>query len=113
VILGQYDLSVRKGQVTLMGATLPPSKVSHHVYAPSSHALPVIRCLATDVYGADIRLRQCDNGLRSLDALSPLYGKLWNDNCGPLGAEYQHILGGRKESTFQIVRCLQDCNRLC
>lgn len=86
-----------------MGATLLPSKSSHRVYALSTHALPVIRCLVTDINGANLRLRSCENGLRSLHALSPLYGRLWNDQCGPLGPEYQHLVEGLEKSTFQIV----------
>jgi polynucleotide 5'-hydroxyl-kinase GRC3/NOL9 len=86
-----------------MGATLLPSKVFYRVFSSSSHALPVVRCLATDVDGADVRLRPCENGLKTLYSLSPLFGKLWNDDCGPLGPEYPHLVGQDKKSTFQIV----------
>jgi polynucleotide 5'-hydroxyl-kinase GRC3/NOL9 len=73
------------------------------VCALSTHALPVIRCLATDINGADIRLRQCENGLRSLSYMSPLYGRIWNDDSGPIGPENSHILRVPKKTSFQIV----------
>lgn len=86
-----------------MGATLSPLKAFYSVFASSTHALPVVRCSATDIDGADLRLRSCENGLRSLSALSPLYGRLWNDHCGPLGLEYEGLLETTKKSSFQIV----------
>jgi polynucleotide 5'-hydroxyl-kinase GRC3/NOL9 len=104
VILGQYEISVQKGQITLLGSTLRASKSVHRIYAPSTHSLPVIRCLATDVDGAEIRLHQSESGLRSLKALSPLFGKLWNDGSGPLGVEYGPLLRKKSRSSFQIVR---------
>lgn len=86
-----------------MGATLPSSQIRYRVSAPSSHSLPVIRCLGTDVHDAEINLYQCENGLDSLKSLSPLFGKLWNDGSGALGSEYQSMLQKIKTSTFQIV----------
>jgi polynucleotide 5'-hydroxyl-kinase GRC3/NOL9 len=86
-----------------MGSILQPSKQAYRVYAPCSHSLPVIRCLATDVEAAEIRLHQCDVGLASLEVLSPLFGKLWNDKSGPLGMESERLIQNTKRSTFQIV----------
>jgi polynucleotide 5'-hydroxyl-kinase GRC3/NOL9 len=86
-----------------MGAPLPSSQTRYRVSAPSSHSLPVIRCLGTDVNDAEIRLYQCENGLGSLQFLSPLFGRLWNDGSGALGPEYQSMLQKSKTSTFQIV----------
>jgi polynucleotide 5'-hydroxyl-kinase GRC3/NOL9 len=86
-----------------MGATLPSSQTRYRVSAPSSHSIPVIRCLGTYVNDAEIRLYQCENGLDSLKSLSPLFAKLWNDGSGALGPEYQSMLQKSKTSTFQIV----------
>jgi polynucleotide 5'-hydroxyl-kinase GRC3/NOL9 len=86
-----------------MGSILKASKTKYRVYAPSSHALPVIRCLATDVDEADICLFSFDNGLGHLKRLSLLFGKLWNDNSGALGAGLRFLMQSNKRSTFQIV----------
>ena len=55
------------GRITLMGATLHPSKTAHQVFAASSHSLPVLRCLSTDVDSAEIVLRNCKTGLEGLE----------------------------------------------
>lgn len=103
VILGEYEITVRKGQVTLLGATLGPSESSYRVFAPSTHSLPVLRCLATDINDAEIELRQCDSGINLLKSLSSLFGKLWNDDTGALGHDFAPLLKRKKRSTFQIV----------
>lgn len=106
VILGVYDISIRKGRATLLGATLEPSNSFYRVFAPSTHSLPVLRCLETDINDAEIILRQCESGLDLLKPLSSLYGRLWNDGTGPLGPDYSSLLAGDKTSTFQIVSLL-------
>ncbi|KAL5323330.1 hypothetical protein ACEPPN_007864 [Leptodophora sp. 'Broadleaf-Isolate-01'] len=103
VIVGQYGLCVKEGQITLMGSTLQPSKASHRVFAASSHSLPVIRCLSTDINSADIVLRNCYSGLEDLEMMSPLFGRLWNYHSGPLGAEHEDLLPRFKNSTFRIL----------
>ncbi|RDL32553.1 uncharacterized protein BP5553_09009 [Venustampulla echinocandica] len=104
VILGQYELSVRKGQITLLGTTLQASEKMYRVFAPSSHALPVIRCLATDANEAEIHLNQCESGLGSMKSLSPLFGRLWNDGSRPLCSRFESLLRNKRKSTYQIVR---------
>jgi len=94
---------VRKGQVTLLGATLGPSSSSYRVFAPSTHSLPVLRCVSTDTNDAEIKLRQCNSGISLLRPLSSLFGKLWNDDTGALGSEFTSLLRKNKRSTFQIV----------
>jgi polynucleotide 5'-hydroxyl-kinase GRC3/NOL9 len=86
-----------------MGSTLHPSKQSYRVFASCSHSLPVIRCLATDVEGAEIRLHQCEAGLGPIEPLSPLFGKLWNNKSGPLGIEFARLILTNERSTFQVV----------
>ncbi len=87
-----------------MGFTLQPSSTPHQIFDPSSHSLPVIRCVSTDIDAAEIKLYQYDTGLRSIKSLSPLFGKLWNDNSSALGPEYDHMLRKCKKSTFRVVR---------
>ncbi|TAQ89875.1 hypothetical protein B7494_g1810 [Chlorociboria aeruginascens] len=103
IILGQYEISLQKGQVTLLGSTLKASKITYPVYAPSSHSLPVIRCLETDVDGAVIRIHQSRRGLSELESLSPLFGMLWNQNSGPLNLDYESLFSRENGSTFQIL----------
>ncbi|KAE9369520.1 hypothetical protein N431DRAFT_345755 [Stipitochalara longipes BDJ] len=103
VVLGQFEVCVQKGQITLMGSILKPSKHSYRVFASSSHSLPVMRCLATDSESAELRLHPCEVGLGSLEVLSPLFGRLWNNNSGTLGLLNTTLLQKSKESTFQIL----------
>jgi len=103
VIVGQYELSVMAGRITLMGATLHPSKTAHQVFAASSHSLPVLRCLSTDVDSAEIVLRNCKTGLEGLEKLSPLFGRLWSSQPGPFGADYEDVVPMSQNSTFRIL----------
>lgn len=107
-IVGQYELCVQKGQVTFMGSTLRPSDAFHRVFAASSHALPVIRCQGNEVSAAEILLRVCSSGLELLETLSPLFGRLWHKDGGPLGAEYSDLLPKFNKSTFRIVGLTQN-----
>ncbi|KAE8450013.1 hypothetical protein EG329_007152 [Mollisiaceae sp. DMI_Dod_QoI] len=111
VILGQYELSVKKGRVTLMGSTLQASKSSYPVYALSSHSLPVIRCLATEIGEAEINLNQYQSGLDTLGALSPLFANLGNKNPAYLGLQHQEKTHHRVNSTFQILFSSDDSSQ--
>jgi polynucleotide 5'-hydroxyl-kinase GRC3/NOL9 len=42
-LLGTYQLSVLRGSITIDGTILTPSRESHHVFAPRSSPLPIIR----------------------------------------------------------------------
>lgn len=95
---------VQKGEITLLGATLTASKKSYMVYSPASHSLPVIRCSATDVNHAEICFQSYKSGLETLQGLSPLFGKLWNEDCGPLGPDFEYLLRKQKPGTYQMVR---------
>lgn len=81
-LIGQYDLWVRKGAVSLYSAVLHPSSQLHRVYAPSTHALPSLR-LALNPYGsanqmAEITLFSCKSRIRMLSQLSPKFARIWN-----------------------------------
>ncbi|KAH8687447.1 hypothetical protein BGZ60DRAFT_425347 [Tricladium varicosporioides] len=103
VILGQYGISVQKGQITILGSTLKASKTIHKIFAPCSHSLPVIRCLAVESNKAEICLHQSESGLGSMDYLSPLFGKLWNESPRGIGTDFESILKKQKPSTYQIL----------
>lgn len=82
---------------------LHASKKVHRFFASSSHSLPVLRCPATDIDHAELRLQPCESGLSFLKDLSPLFGRLWNDHSGLLGPDYGHLVKNSGRSTFQIV----------
>ncbi|OAX79323.1 hypothetical protein ACJ72_06358 [Emergomyces africanus] len=77
-LIGQYDLWVKRGVVSVMGAKLQPSPHLYRVYAPSTHSLPVIKCVSgVDDY-AEVEIRSCNNGLYRLKNVSNLYHRIWN-----------------------------------
>ncbi|KAL9101956.1 MAG: hypothetical protein Q9163_002844 [Psora crenata] len=65
-ILGQYDLYIRKGAVSISGALLHASSRLHRVYAPSTHAIPVIRPLHSP------------SRIRMLKNVASRFGGIWN-----------------------------------
>lgn len=102
VALGEYGLSVIRGRITILGATLSPDHTVHHVYALFSHSLPVIRYLESEDDEVVIRLSQLSTGLRTLKKLSPLFCRLWNESATNLAGETD----SKERSSFQIVRPL-------
>lgn len=61
-----------------MGAKLHPSPRVYRVYAPSTHSLPVIKCVAGVDGEAEIEVKSCQSGLSRLGDVSPLYQRIWN-----------------------------------
>lgn len=106
VLIGVYDIWVKRGVVSLIGAKLPPSPKTYRVYAPSTHSLPVIKCVSgVDGY-AEVEIQSCYSGIYRLDELSPLYNRVWNrgETIGD-----KATLKGRSRRTFSIVgRVLSD-----
>ncbi|KAK1147403.1 Polynucleotide 5'-hydroxyl-kinase grc3 [Aspergillus melleus] len=78
VLLGHYDLWVKRGVISLMGAKLHPSSRVYRVYAPSTHSLPVIKCVSSVDGAAEIEVKSCHSGIYRLRDLSPLYQRVWN-----------------------------------
>lgn len=80
--MGQYDLWVRSGTITVLGAILRASSTVHRIYAPSTHPLPVITHLLDpydSVYQhAEVTLISCNTHIRSLQYLSPKLSCIWN-----------------------------------
>ncbi|PLB35662.1 putative RNA processing protein Grc3 [Aspergillus candidus] len=83
VLVGQYDLWVKRGLVSLMGAKLHPSPQVYRVYAPSTHSLPVIKCVAGVDGVAEVEIKSCSTGITRLGDLSPLYQCVWNGKKTP------------------------------
>ena len=80
--MGQYDVWVRKGAISIAGAVLHASSRLHRVYAPSTHSLPSIHPVPNP-YGpqniaTEITIHSCASGLRLLKNLSPKFGTIWN-----------------------------------
>lgn len=80
VVLGHYDLWVKRGLVSVMGAKLHPSPRVYRVYAPSTHSLPVIKCITGVDGAAEVEIKSCHSGIYRLRDLSPLYHRVWNGN---------------------------------
>jgi polynucleotide 5'-hydroxyl-kinase GRC3/NOL9 len=96
-------MTILQGEITFLGAAISASDTAHPIYAPSCHALPVIRCLGTEVGYAEIVLRQHKSGLEHLDTLSPLFAKIWNDGKCLFGSKFDSLLKQKRSSTYQIV----------
>ncbi|EED20219.1 RNA processing protein Grc3, putative [Talaromyces stipitatus ATCC 10500] len=80
VLIGIYDIWVKRGVISLMGAKLHPSTKTYRVYAPSTHSLPVIKCVSGVEGFAEIELQSCSSNLYGLKALSPHYSRIWNSS---------------------------------
>ncbi len=96
-LIGQYDVQVIAGRVILYGATLHASSTFHTVYAPSTHALPVIANLSD--LPAKLELRESRRTMFGLGSLSPLFSNIWHSR--PEGEETATKNFGR--ATFSYV----------
>ncbi|CRG85679.1 Polynucleotide 5'-hydroxyl-kinase grc3 [Talaromyces islandicus] len=83
VLIGIYDIWVKRGVVSIMGAKLHPSPHVYRVYAPSTHSLPVIKCVSSVEGYAEIELQSCSSNLDRLKEISPLYNRIWNSGETP------------------------------
>ncbi|KAI5288416.1 Polynucleotide 5'-hydroxyl-kinase grc3, partial [Ascosphaera aggregata] len=84
-VIGQYDLWVKRGVMSISGAKLHPSPRLYRVYAPSSRSLPIIKSVSTSGDYAEIELRSIvnTNGPYGLNKLSPLYDRIDNSHEVP------------------------------
>ncbi|KAK8050270.1 Polynucleotide 5'-hydroxyl-kinase grc3 [Apiospora phragmitis] len=79
VILGNYDVRVVSGEVTLNGALLKASTdKTHWVCAPQCYALPVLRC--PDEAAIELAPHPAAESLGKMGRLSPLFRRIWNDD---------------------------------
>lgn len=76
--IGIYDIWVKRGVISLMGAKLAPSPKTYRVYAPSTHSLPVIKCVSGVEGYAEVEISSCTSGLPRLRKLAPVYNRIWN-----------------------------------
>ncbi|KAF2084548.1 hypothetical protein K490DRAFT_48857, partial [Saccharata proteae CBS 121410] len=100
VNLGKYEVRVLEGVIILYGAILRPLHGFQRVFAPSTHALPVIQCVSP--YGAELEIKSCEDTISRLERLSPLYGRLWN------AKENVELKPCRKRWSFANIHRLSD-----
>ena len=81
-LIGQYQIWVRKGAVSVLGATLHPSSAAYRVFAPSTHSLPVIKPIRNPFGPAEqpveITIVSFRSGIRLLKQVSPHFGRIWS-----------------------------------
>ncbi|KAK2792268.1 Polynucleotide 5'-hydroxyl-kinase grc3 [Onygenales sp. PD_12] len=103
-LIGQYDLWVKRGVVSVMGAKLHPNPRLYRIYAPSTHSLPVIKCVSGVEDYAEIEIRSCNNGLFRLKNLSNLYHRIWNSKEAVPGS----ILQTEQPVSYSILHSSSD-----
>ncbi|KAJ5574182.1 uncharacterized protein N7459_008609 [Penicillium hispanicum] len=102
-LVGQYDLWVKRGVVSLMGAKLHPSSRVYRVYAPSTHSLPTIKCVSGVDGAAEVEIKSCNNGLARLRDLSPLYQRIWNGQNTAADKVTQKGMEKDLQRTFSVL----------
>ena len=86
-ILGQYDIWVRSGAISILGAVIHASSRIHRVYAPSTHSIPPIRPLpnpfGTGNAPVELTIISCRSRMRMLRQIAPKFGRIWNGRQQP------------------------------
>ncbi|KAL4926842.1 putative RNA processing protein Grc3 [Aspergillus undulatus] len=108
VLIGHYDLWVKRGVVSLMGAKLHPSPRVYRVYAPSTHSLPVIKCVTGVGGAAEVEFKSCHSGISRLRDLSPLYQRVWNSGTTPADRLSLKTAGPNAKRTFSVLHTSAD-----
>ena len=120
-LIGQYDLWIRKGAVSIYGAILHASSKLHRVYAPATHAIPVIKAVINPYspYGrsAEIKIVSCKSRIRLLNEISSEYGKIWNESIeearSPIDTtrrSFTLVFSHMNDFEFASLRILIDSN---
>lgn len=105
-LAGQYEIWVRKGAISILGAVLHQSSVAHRIYAPSIHSLPLIKAISNP-FGLPrqqtiITISSCNSGLRLLRQVSPRFAHLWNSRN--LGSAQTAPALDLSKRTFQFLK---------
>ncbi|KAK7527951.1 uncharacterized protein IWZ02DRAFT_414144 [Phyllosticta citriasiana] len=103
--VGIYDILVKRGVVAFYGAILRagPQALTYRVFAPATHALPVIQCLSPD--GAEVELKSVTSQLPLMEKLSPLYGRLWK---AEETVDQSFLRNHKKRWSFENIHVLSD-----
>ncbi|OKL60783.1 Polynucleotide 5'-hydroxyl-kinase grc3 [Talaromyces atroroseus] len=96
-----YDIWVKRGVISVMGAKLHPSPNTYRVYAPSTHSLPVIKCVSGVEGYAEVELQSCSSNLCRLKNLSPHYARIWNST--ETVGDCTTLRGNSYKRSFSIV----------
>ena len=104
MLIGQYDIWVKRGVVSLMGAKLHASPKVYRVYAPSTHSLPVIKCVTGVSAKAEVEIQSVHSGIHQLKDLSPLYQRIWTGERPPADNLTFERSEKQTKRTFSIVR---------
>lgn len=75
--VGEYQISVNSGIITVYGAVLRPNSSPQRVHAPSITALPEIQARQANT---SISISSTNSGVRKLGKLSPLFRNIWTAN---------------------------------
>jgi hypothetical protein len=110
VLVGEYEVTVAKGSITICGAIISPDSGPQVVFAPTTHALPVIEATRTRSereskrkptdqveYDVEIVISSHYSGLSNVGQLCPLFGGIWTSAA----AASEKIAG----ATFCPVSC--------
>ncbi|KAL2816805.1 hypothetical protein BDW59DRAFT_136434 [Aspergillus cavernicola] len=108
VLIGHYDLWVKRGVVSLMGAKLHPSPRTYRVYAPSTHSLPVIKCVSGVDGAAEVEFKSCRSGISRLRDLSPFYQRVWNSANTPADRLSLKTVEPTTKRTFSVLHTSAD-----
>ncbi|KAF8423825.1 hypothetical protein EV426DRAFT_711063 [Tirmania nivea] len=102
VLQGEYSLRVLSGSVQIYGATLTPSSGTHRIWAPSTHALPVIEALPSKRgdrvqekkggVDAEIVVGRFNSGIRDIGRVWPMFGGVWAPPNATNKEETSHLL---------------------
>ncbi|KAL8760301.1 MAG: hypothetical protein Q9199_000083 [Rusavskia elegans] len=120
-LIGQYEIWVRKGAVSLLGAVLHPSSAIFRVFAPSTHSLPVIRPIrnpfGTAEQPVEITITSFRSGIRLLKHVSPRFDRIWN-NATEVSEDVTHRQIGTEplpsyvKRTYSILKVSDDDGRV-
>lgn len=95
ILVGQCDLWVRHGAVSIYGAVLHASSKLYRIYAPTIHALPVVRPIinpyGSNAQSTEVSLVSCGSRIQTLKNISSRFRHIWcphgvskasySDNC--------------------------------
>lgn len=90
-ILGQFDLNVHNGVISIYGAFLGPKSPIRRVISPSTEPLPVIRCVSSDGAQIDLLNVPADENFESLGRISGHFRDIWSckcPNCQEMGDDF-------------------------
>ena len=74
-MVGLYSLWVKRGEVSLLGASLPASSTLHDVFVPVMHAIPSITAISA---WTELEISTNDSGLRYMGDISRHFAGIWD-----------------------------------